>query len=262
MNSDELPYLSDEIDRGEFLGEGDEGKVFDVENREGEVVKILNEDAYHDAHTVVEELSQYKNREKRIPEETNIARTRQAGYFDDGEYNDAPAACLTRVPGREAHRDPESLVYTGYERWSEMNEVLADAPQKHYDKLVEDIRTLAAHSMRIDPSSNNILYDEKEGFAIVDLDLMDEGGWQPELMGILTGIGMTNCFDKNNLVKEDFDNMRRMMTKIERAGNPGSRETEDTTRRMIDNVEREVLSNQSGGRGQGGSMSGHSSMRF
>lgn len=48
---------------------------------------------------------------------------------------------------------------------------IANAPQRHFDKLIQDIRAILNRDILIDfQGKSNFFYDEKEGFYFIDLD--------------------------------------------------------------------------------------------
>lgn len=71
---------------------------------------------------------------------------------------------------------------------------IANAPQEHFDKFIEDIRAILSRDILIDfQGKSNFFYDENEGFSFIDLDSHTDGFYglpeEPISIEAVTAIG-------------------------------------------------------------------------
>lgn len=110
------------------------------------------------------------------------------GYCYDSETADGSGYIFQkRAPGHELYDDAAICIY---EAWTQnkseiylksdidpkehiltRTHTIANAPQKHFDKFIKDIRAILSCDILIDfQGKSNFFYDEKEGFYFIDLD--------------------------------------------------------------------------------------------
>lgn len=80
---------------------------------------------------------------------------------------------VTPVGQFEADRMvPASIARKGKKFINQALQVLTTAPQEHYDKLVRDVIAISkTDKLGLDMYAENVLYDRKTGFHLIDLDL-------------------------------------------------------------------------------------------
>ncbi|MDR2902645.1 MAG: hypothetical protein LBU87_06050 [Lactobacillales bacterium] len=91
-------------------------------------------------------------------------------------------------------------------------EVLANAPQEHYNQFIADIITLTDHDILIDSmTKENFFYDEKVGFQFVDLDAHNDykygldkekpdGKWLASKIGFMPCPFIARCYTLDPLI--------------------------------------------------------------
>ncbi|MFB6245435.1 MAG: hypothetical protein ABEJ03_03770 [Candidatus Nanohaloarchaea archaeon] len=240
--------LEKEFQKGEFIGDGRNARVYELENHDGLVIKILKEDGFTDPDSVVARFKRYQKVEEQLPDEVQVARIRKAGY-----YEGHAAVVMDRAPGREVHWEPDSVKgevdrEEWYEHWSNMNEVMADAPQRHYNRLSRDVEILRKHNIKVDPKSDNILFHSEKGFTILDLAKDDvacgtgkKGRYRPDILETLVRTWLADKFE-DLLTAEDVQNMLKIEEKVDNAGNPASKKQAlQNTKNKMRKLESEFL---------------------
>ena len=84
---------------------------------------------------------------------------------------------MDKAEGIELYkRDKESLEQNALGAVSFMH-ILANAPQEHYNKFVQDYVAILSRGVAIDPSKKeNFFYDSEKGFTFIDVRNKDESG--------------------------------------------------------------------------------------
>lgn len=197
-----------ELEPGDKIGEGLNDAVYELE--EDQVLVVTDREI-----NSLEEAGGRKTRFEQVPEEVNIPRIDRAGI-----YNAREAFVEDHAPGEPLHEWHES-----YDEWSRRVEKLSEAPQNHYDKLLEDTKILEQYGLSVDDSkADNIFYDDEEGFTIVDVN---DGG-EPDLEGPLASyvtLATSITYPRRNdwsVSEDDLDNLCSIHHKLRSAGDPYS----------------------------------------
>jgi hypothetical protein len=225
--------LSEEFSRGEFLGEGNNAEVYEIENRKGIVLKIFK---FENPEQKLQEVKKYRNLEKQLLdrfEETSIAGIKKVGL-----YEGSAAAVMEKAPGNEVHLHGED-----YQRWSRMNDVLANADVSHFESVVKDIQRISDYfDMFVDPKCDNFFYHPEAGFTIIDLgkDIFAGKSYSqfPDLLTTFTEYGAAGNprFYAEEVTKEDVENMKEIAEKLEAAGAPIPEYAEEKFRSTIEEI--------------------------
>jgi hypothetical protein len=207
-----------EVEKGEKLGEGLNDEIYEL----GEIRVLRVSDEEIEGFNQRERQKLTKLRFDRLPDHLNIPRVEEVGVHDGFS-----ARIEERAPGRPLHEYDEN-----YSDWSQRLETLANAPQKHYDKLIEDSQGLEEYGLSVDDSAaDNIFYDEEEGFTIVDIN---HGGRPDSLNKPASFVTLATAvnYPENNdwqIEEDDLDNLCVIHHKLMKAGDPYS---DDFDRRM------------------------------
>lgn len=158
-------------------------------------------------------------RHKQVPEDVNFARVKDIG-FKDGRM----AELMEKAPGTEVHRGEEN-----YDRWSRMNEEMADAPVEAFEEFVEAARILPYYNLSIDGSkSDNFFYDsESQQFTHIDNDPKRFRQHRPFHESLITPVAAARHprrFDSSKVTEEDVENTRTIIEKFKEAGDPEDEE--------------------------------------
>ncbi len=155
-------------EKGERLGQGAEGEVYELP--EGKVLK-----EWDPRTTSVKDLKRFYQQQKDIPDKVNFARTLKVGFFkinrgpylnEDYDSKILPVSIMEKAPGKPVHYFGDK----SKQRWAERIDLLAEAPQRHYDKLREDEIILRKHGIFADKiNPENLFYHPKKGFTFIDV---------------------------------------------------------------------------------------------
>lgn len=156
-------------------------------------------------------------RHQKVPDEINFAKVEEIGILDG-----RPAELIKKAPGKEVHKEDED-----YERWSKLNEEMAEAPLEAYEDLVEGARILPYFNLSIDGSkSDNFFYDpEEETFTHIDNDPKRYRQHRPfheSLMAPVAAARHPGRFDASKVTEEDVENTEKILEKLRQAGDPGN----------------------------------------
>jgi len=95
----------------------------------------------------------------KIPDDVNIARIKEVGlYSGESIGKDKPAQIIERVSGYQVQHA---------ENPSKLLEIIANAPQEHFDKLVKDSETMIKYGV-VPDASDNLFYNKRRGFVWID----------------------------------------------------------------------------------------------
>lgn len=208
--------LTQDYKKGEFLGDGRNAEVYTLESHDGLVMKMIHDDEMASPAGELKKFHKYMKIEQGLPNDVRIARIKEIGY-----YGDSAGIIMEKAPGKEVHRSPESgEERVVYQRWSKMNEQIAQAPQKHYRELAYTVKQLRKHNLQVDPKTDNIFYHPDRGFTIIDIGMSRilNGGksrYTPCLLRTLGGIkfkvsGGKMYFDENRIDHEDIRNINQI----------------------------------------------------
>jgi hypothetical protein len=212
--------ITNTYNRHERIGEGTETRVYHT-NHDGIVLKL-----YKDRQTTFNDLRNYYEHESTLPPDVNLARILDAGTY---EHNNRPV--LAEIT-EHAHGQPLAQPgHTDLDHWRAINERLADAPQPHYDKLIEDTRAIRDAGIEIDPIPENLFYDETNGFTWIDTCMYTVD--MPDFVILLTDLEGLHNDHRNSLTPDDITTIERITDKVTRAGNPGNKEWIDERKRQI-----------------------------
>lgn len=174
-------------------------------------------------------------RHSQVPEDVNFARVEELG-FKDGRM----AELMEKAPGTEVHKEEEN-----YERWSEMNEKMAEAPVEAFEEFVEATRILPFYNLSIDGSkSDNFFYDpENQQFTHIDNDAKRFRQHRPFHESLITPVAAARHprrFDESKVTQEDVENTKAIMDKFKQAGDPESDEDIQTALNILKDLSPEV----------------------
>jgi len=148
------------------IGKGANSACYTIKENNKEVVIILN-NQWAKGEVNQNQLRDYKEQvviEKQLPSHTRLARTKKIGSIKIGN-KDYVGLLQEKASGKEIHQQKED-----YTTWKENITILVQAPQKHYNKLIETQIELNKVGLNIDPSKpTNFFYDSEEGFTIIDI---------------------------------------------------------------------------------------------
>lgn len=160
------PDESQQIFRGELLGKGGNSQAYEVQGRPGEVLleiggswggKLSEEKLQKNLERVRQKIEMLKN----VPSELQAPKILQAWVKDGTLYE-----IMERAKGKPVHDSHGSL-----EKWQSELEILANAPDEHFAKLINDVKILHELGFQFDPSKpDNFFYDPETGFHIIDLE--------------------------------------------------------------------------------------------
>ena len=147
-----------------------------------------------------------------LPEDVNIARIVEVGlYSGEPIGHDEPAQIIEKVSGYQVqHADDDS----------ELLSIIAEAPQKHFDKLVRDSEAMIKHGL-VPDASDNLFYNRERGFVWIDplrydiTDRIEKGLDNDRFNYFAQTVPMRYAGDQ-----EDKGNGRKVFSKLEEAGAP------------------------------------------
>lgn len=193
--------LSQDHQIGSFLGSGSNSKAYQIKNHP-ELVLVISKDF---------SMSQFRSEKKKqlasskIDSRIGFAKILQVGILDN-----KIARVMQRAPGKPLHTN----IYRNYQVWLEDMQILANAPQEHYNKLVEDVIELLKFGIGVDVSkSDNIFYDTSKGFTIIDPILIKE----PKYFSLIDPLCNYYRFGKD-LTQEGIELIIRICDKLLVAG--------------------------------------------
>ncbi|MFB6291767.1 MAG: hypothetical protein ABEI58_00045 [Candidatus Nanohaloarchaea archaeon] len=163
------------------------------------------------------ELKESMELSREVPDEVRYVRPRKVGVYRGPEFQGERRAMLLKRPlGHVIHEESDPH----RQRWQRMNQLLAEAPQEHYDKLVDDAEILEEIGLRIDPArANNFFYHPENGFTIAPASHGND--LSPEFLAIsLAATYLVDKFDTQGLSQRDVENIREIHDKLRTAGVP------------------------------------------
>jgi hypothetical protein len=226
--------LSEKISKGQLLGKGNNGKVYEIEYDPDLVLKIFDSENPDDK---LHKVKKYKNLEDQLLEkfgDVDIAEINEVGYFEG-----SAAAVMKRAPGQEVHIYGEE-----YKRWSKMNEILAEADVSQFRKVAKDIERIRNYfDIFIDPNCENFFYHPEKGFTIIDLGKEIFAGERysqfPDLLSPFTEYGAAanprHYADK--VTRKDYENMKKIAKKMEVAEIPVPNKTEEAFNSRMEEIQ-------------------------
>jgi hypothetical protein len=151
---------------GEVLGKGGNSVAYEVEGKPNEVLLEIGGAWKGDSSEEVlqrglQRLEKKIEMFKKVPENTLAPKILRAWIKDKKLYE-----LMEKAKGREVHNRHGSV-----EQWQAELELLANAPDEHYAKLIQDVQVLHDVGFQFDPSKpDNFFYDPETGFHIIDLE--------------------------------------------------------------------------------------------
>ena len=147
-----------------------------------------------------------------LPDDVNIARIIEVGlYSGEPIGHDVPAQIIERVSGYQVqHADDVSKLLS----------IIADAPQKHFDKLVRDSETMIKHGI-VPDASDNLFYNKEKGFIWIDpltydiTDRIEKGLDNDRFNYFNQTVSMRYAGDQ-----KDRENAKKVFSKLKEAGAP------------------------------------------
>lgn len=239
--------LEEKYSKSELTGSGFFGDVYALENYPDRVIKILT-NTVGEKENIIRNLKRLQNLVQQVPADVHIPE-----FHEVGVYSGNIAMVMGKVPGKKVHlrkdkRNVRSPQEVNYERWSESNQLIAEAPQQYFDKLSKDIEILRRYSIELDNKFDNLLYHPKKGFFIVDLEMYTittkrpeksiKRRFRPELIEWLVAPSVIHedKFDETKIDSEDKQNIKAILQKIDEAGNPGSQEQIERSKKIVEGI--------------------------
>lgn len=143
INLDHIERLEDEFDIDEDNPVA-KGKVYPLKSRDDVLLKF---------HGSLRKSKKLKKLIDKIPDEVNITRIVEVGLYE-GEA----AEVIEKAPGQQIQHAENSKQL--------LNEI-ANAPQEHFNKLVNDSEVIIRYGLRPD-ASDNLFYSSEYGFYWID----------------------------------------------------------------------------------------------
>lgn len=159
---------SEPIYAGKLIGKGGNSRAYEVEGKPEEVLLIIGsqwggkgsqsrEELQQNLEGVQRKIEMFKN----VPDAVQAPKILKAWIKGSNVYE-----IMERAKGNVVHNRHGTL-----EEWQKELELLANAPDEHYSKLIDDIRLLHEAGFQFDPSKpDNFHYDPQTGFHIIDLE--------------------------------------------------------------------------------------------
>lgn len=228
----ELADFSDiELDEDKRIDFGGCADVYEVKNSQKALVLrgSSDEDLWH----IRAGLRRYI-RHRQVPEEVNFARIEEVG-IKDGHL----AELMEKASGEEVHREKED-----YDRWSEMNEKMAEAPLEAYKEFVESARILAFYNLDVDRNKGtNFFYDsDTQEFTHIDnnSNRIHDTQFHRSLITPVAAARDPRRFDSGEVTQEDIDNTKTIIQKFNEAGDPQGEEKNQEAINILKDLSPEV----------------------
>ncbi len=200
---------------GKCIGVGGNSHVYEIKQDPGLVMIVLGSTGFGKFTTkTLREVNREIDMFKTIPKCVNAPKTLRTGRI--GKYN---AVLMERAWGKPLH-DRKG----GYPAWKKNLKRLAEAPQRHYNKYWRDYRIINTRGFVLDPSKpDNIMYDEEKGFFLIDLHLDKKRAvmYSLDIQFCYTYV-YYNSISEGLVTENDFDNIKIILTKLKKAGDPCS----------------------------------------
>ena len=147
-----------------------------------------------------------------IPENVNLARIKEVGlYSGEPIGKDKPGQIIERVSGYQVQhaKNPSKLL-----------ELIADAPQEHFNKLVKDSETMIKYGV-VPDASDNLFYNKRRGFVWIDplkYDILAriEKGMDKDRFNYFSQTVPKSYAD----TEKDKENARKVFNKLKKAEAP------------------------------------------
>lgn len=195
----------DKYELGDLIGKGGVSSCYNVKGHP-DLVIVLRGRKKSSSSNYLKFANNIFLMHRRVPKGVNFDR-----IIAIGEKRGIVAKVEKKAQGSPLHdiSNKDHLV------WSNRLDELAKAKQKHYDKLIWDMKVLWQCGLMVDPSkADNIFYDKDFGFTIIDLNV---GRWIGPLL--VPFIWSPNLWRfKNELSKKDAKNILMINDKLQRAG--------------------------------------------
>lgn len=156
--------------KGEIIGKGGNSTAYEVTGQPDKVLLAIGnvwggETAADSLQKSLERVQQKIQKYATLPEHTNAPKILQA-WAEQGVLSQV----MERAQGQPIHARNGS-----FEQWQHELEVLANAPDEHYQKFLTDLKALEETGFVVDPSKpDNFYYDPATGFHFIDLELRTE----------------------------------------------------------------------------------------
>lgn len=195
----------DKYKLSELIGEGANFQCYEIKHNSDLVMVILGNRRFGSgSQREFDSANRLKIIMGKIPNNVNFAR-----ILEFGKKDKFISIIMQKAKGKPLH-DRKS---NDYKLCSTRLLELANIKQEHYDKLIEDMKTLHEYNLMIDPSKpDNIFYDSKIGFTFIDLNYGDYIG-SLEVPLIWT----YNLFSKfsNFISKENAMNIKKILNRLQ-----------------------------------------------
>lgn len=162
-------------------------------------------------------LEETRERSEDLPDDVNFSKPLEIGVYEGPEFDgERRAMVLERPLGHVVHDENNPR----RKRWRRTNQLLAEAPQQHYDKLVDDVEVLEEAGMRIDPASaSNFFYHPDNGFTVVPASHGNE--LSIGFLAIpLAATYLVEEFDEPGFTEKDVENLHMIYQKLRAVGAP------------------------------------------
>lgn len=196
--------ISENYKIGSFLGSGTNSKAYEIKNHNELVLVISNTFS----------ISKFRDEKKKQKICSNVnSSIGFAKIVQVGVLNNKIARIMQKAPGNPLHVNK----YEDYNTWLTNISILANAPQQHYNKLVKDVIDLLSVKITVDVSkSDNIFYDNGEGFTIIDPVIQDN----PTYHSLIGPLCNYYRYEKD-LTQEGIKYIIMICNKLEIAGDLG-----------------------------------------
>jgi len=93
------------------------------------------------------------------------------------------------------------------------SELILHIPQEHVDKYVKDFKAICDAKIKIDPTCNNLFYDDKVGFTFIDLNTSDD-------ISLFDKLDINERNSHRDFLKQLFKHVRNYNTRDIRTNKP------------------------------------------
>jgi len=214
---DHIERLEEKYEIKDKIGSGKNGTAYDLVSYEDRILKI--------GDGTLKMQKKMKKLLDQLPDNVNIVRVLEVGLFQG-----KPASVIERAPGEEVTLKGDRT--RSPDIWRKRMNQFAEAPQQHFDRLVEDIETVLRHGLTPDGSVGNLFYSSN-GFTLIDpltenIVYREESGLDRErpwdYFRMVVGVSGEM---PESITQEDLRNVSKIAKKLKRAGAPEPKKTVD-----------------------------------